>query len=412
MATLPSSPAVLLNSLPPCGLDCLVEAVTTQSRCNLTDVPCVCANQAVQATAGACVLGSCTIPEALTTQKLTNELCGITPHQNITYTIILYTFAVTALIFVALRFVARLFKHNPLWWDDYAVLLSVAIAIAFTVLCGVFGHFGVGFDMWAVPQQNISTILILFWTALLCYPLSRFFVRVSISLFLIRIFRVSSARPLLITSLILNGAITITYVFCVIFQCTPVPFFWDGWNGLHKGFCVDRWAIFLSGGIVTTSLDIFLIVLPMRWVFRLQLSRAKKITTVGMLSLGVIVVVASIMRIVALYSITHSSNITGNLPRLAIWGGLELDFAIICACLPSLRPLFAASISNVQSWRTGKSGSTTSPTLIQLDKYNRSDQKIVSNDVSTLRSIGMDDTTHHDIADTQTYFSQPPHRSQ
>jgi hypothetical protein len=102
-----------------------------------------------------------------------------------------------------------------------------------------------------------------------------------------RIFRVAGARPIIITTLVLNAAITITYVFCIIFQCTPVPFFWNGWDGMHEGFCIDRWAIFLTGGIIATSLDVVLIVLPVRWVSQLQFSRTNKLTTLGMFSLGV-----------------------------------------------------------------------------------------------------------------------------
>jgi hypothetical protein len=121
----------------------------------------------------------------------------------------------------------------------------------------------------------------------MCYAVSRFFVRVSISLFLMRIFRVAEARPLIISTLVINVAITITYIFCIVFQCTPVPYFWTRWDGLHDGFCVDQWAIFLTGGIISTSLDVVLIVLPVRWVSQLQFSRTNKITTLGMFSLGV-----------------------------------------------------------------------------------------------------------------------------
>lgn len=116
---------------------CLSEAVTTLSNCSATDAACVCANQAVQASAGACIHHSCTIPEALTTLKLSNSICGISSKQDHAYTIIIYTFITATALLVALRFIARLRTRAPLWWDDYSALISLLVAITFTAVCGV-----------------------------------------------------------------------------------------------------------------------------------------------------------------------------------------------------------------------------------------------------------------------------------
>jgi hypothetical protein len=91
----------------------------------------------VQAAAGMCVLQTCTVPDALATQNLTNALCGISSHYDGTYIPVIYTFVTIASVLVGLRFVARLIKRVPLWWDDYSALVSLLIAIAFTVMCGL-----------------------------------------------------------------------------------------------------------------------------------------------------------------------------------------------------------------------------------------------------------------------------------
>ncbi|KXX82065.1 hypothetical protein MMYC01_200938 [Madurella mycetomatis] len=287
-------------------------------------------------------------------------MCGISSHHERSYTIIIYTFVVATALLVALRFIARLRTRAPLWWDDYSVLVSLLVAIAFTAVCGVYDSLGVGLDIWAVPQENFVTIFILLEAALLCYAVSRCFVRISICLFLMRIFSIPGARPYIVLGLVLNVLISISFTFCVIFQCWPVSHFWNGWDGLHEGYCVSQWTMFLAGGIIATALDLYFIVLPVLWVAQLQLSRMKKILTAGMLSLGVIVIITSVMRVVALYNFTHSTNLTRRLPELVIWGGLELDVAIIVrACLPSLGPLLKPVGSHVKSW-VSKSGGSSS----------------------------------------------------
>ena len=87
--------------------------------------------------------------------------------------------------------------------------------------------------------------------------------------------------------LFLNVLVSIIFTFCVIFQCTPVSHFWTGWDGLHEGYCLSQWTMFLAGGIIATALDIYFVVLPIPLVIRLQLSRPKKLLTAGMLSLGI-----------------------------------------------------------------------------------------------------------------------------
>ncbi|KAI0184191.1 hypothetical protein EV127DRAFT_350984, partial [Xylaria flabelliformis] len=332
---------------------CFIEAVQTQSNCSVTDPACSCASQAVQAAAEACVLGSCTIPGALATQNLTNSLCGISSGDHKRYFPVLYAFVVFSSIILALRFVVRLIERIPMWWDDYAALLSALISVGFTILCGVSSKLGIGLDLWAVQQENISTILILGWAGQLCYVVSRFFIRVSIILFMMRIFRSSSARQAINGMLTLNVAITITYLFSIIFQCIPLSYIWEAWDGLHDGHCSNQWAIFFSAGIITTILDLALILLPVRWISQVHFSRSKKIILLCMFSLGILVIILSIIRILSLYKFTHSQNITRYLTDVAFWCGLELYVANTCACLPSLRPLLRLRVSNFRAWVTG-----------------------------------------------------------
>ncbi|KAI1211606.1 uncharacterized protein F4807DRAFT_418427 [Annulohypoxylon truncatum] len=376
MSTPPSTDLeAVLKTFPHCGLNCFLEAVVSQSNCTISDPACACASQPLQKAAAECIAQSCTLPDALKTQNLTNSLCGISSYHDRTYLEVIYTFVALASVFVALRFLARLAKRNPLWWDDYFTLLSLLVAIGFTSVCGAYDRLGVGLDIWAVPQQNLQSILILLYTALLCYSVSRFFVRVSLILFLLRIFRVSGARQLIILTLILNAAVTTAWMFCIIFQCTPVAYFWKGWDGLHDGSCIDQWAMFLAGGIVATALDVFLILLPARWIFQLQFSLAKKMTTIAMFSLGLIVIVTSVLRIVALHKFIFSNNRTRDLTTLVIWGGMELYVAIICACLPSLRPLVQMTVTRFQSWATRGSQNSVSSSSGNQKYWIRSSSK-------------------------------------
>ena len=67
------------------------------------------------------------------------------------------------------------------------------------------------------------------------------------------------------------------FVFAFIFQCKPVSLAWNGWDGQHKGKCVDVNAIGWAAAAFNIILDIATIVLPLPRIAKLQLSRDKKI---------------------------------------------------------------------------------------------------------------------------------------
>ncbi|KAI1331766.1 hypothetical protein F5Y16DRAFT_359204 [Xylariaceae sp. FL0255] len=349
-----------LDSLPECGLKCLVEAIGAYSNCSVSDLTCSCPNKAVQAAASTCVQRSCTIPEALTTQNITNTLCGILPHDDRPFFGIIWTFVAISLLLAVLRFVARIVNQNAMGWDDGLALGSAVLDTAFAIFFKLCVDLGVGLDLWAIPQDHIEHILLLTWISLIIYALSRCLIRVSISLFLLRIFRVPATRPFIIATLVLNLVVAIAFVFAIVFVCTPVPYFWTEWDGLHRGKCLDKWPLFLAAGIITTVLDVLLILLPVGWISHLQFSRSKKITTIIMFSLGAIVILTSIMRIISLNTFAHSSNFSRPLFVVGLWSALELYLAVICACLPSLRPLFTLAKARIRG--ESKSGTRTTRT--------------------------------------------------
>ncbi|KAI0178977.1 hypothetical protein GGR52DRAFT_283746 [Hypoxylon sp. FL1284] len=172
-----------------------------------------------------------------------------------------------------------------------------------------------------------------------------------------RIFRIPEARRLITATIVLSVAQSFVFTFCIIFQCTPVSYFWNGWDGLHSGFCINRWATFLAAGVIAIVLDVTLTLLPLRWILQLQITRAKKITMFIMFALSIIIISTSALRLVMIYRFIHSTNFTRVLPDLALWGEIELYAAIVCACIPSLRPLADPLISGLKTLRSGNTGS-------------------------------------------------------
>jgi hypothetical protein len=62
----------------------------------------------------------------------------------------------------------------------------------------------------------------------LFYALTTVFVRLSIAVFLIRICLKRAYKIIIYMAMVMVTAFSIFYFFLVLFQCSPVSFFWNG----------------------------------------------------------------------------------------------------------------------------------------------------------------------------------------
>jgi len=76
----------------------------------------------------------------------------------------------------------------------------------------------------------------------------------------------------------------------IIFQCTPIDFFWTSWTGEVTGKCIDINLFSWCRAAIEIAVDIAIISLPLRDLTRLQLSWKMKAQVILMFSLGFVYV--------------------------------------------------------------------------------------------------------------------------
>ena len=76
----------------------------------------------------------------------------------------------------------------------------------------------------------------------------------------------------------------IALIFSVIFGCKPVGYFWD--KTIQGGHCINENV--LSYGITAANIatDIIVLVLPIPWLWNLQMRTSKKLALSGIFVLG------------------------------------------------------------------------------------------------------------------------------
>lgn len=113
-------------------------------------------------------------------------------------------------------------------------------------------------------------------------------VKISILLQYIRIFATKKMQTACRIVLTLNSMFTIETVIISVFDCTPIPFFWD--KTIKGGHCVDFGAMWFSHASVNIAFDLIIVILPMPVINSLKLPRRQKIALMGIFALGALYV--------------------------------------------------------------------------------------------------------------------------
>jgi hypothetical protein len=115
--------------LPSCALSCFLGAVGN-STCAISDLACICANTQVSAQLEPCVLGVCTVKEALHTKNFTYTTCGYPTSDNTTiFPLTNLIGIIVAILAVALRVTYRAVDRR-LGLDDIMIVISLVCLVS------------------------------------------------------------------------------------------------------------------------------------------------------------------------------------------------------------------------------------------------------------------------------------------
>ncbi|KAL4959826.1 CFEM domain-containing protein [Aspergillus stella-maris] len=335
-----------MKGLPKCAVSCLIQAIPS-SICSLTDIACICTNQQLNAQVQACGLQSCSIKENLSSQKALYEICDYpVTVDNKVFPIIMVVGMIVSAITCILRIVGRVMASG-FGWDDGVALLSMGTVIAVTVVGFLNAHFGLGKDLWFIPFNDITTILHLYYTIEALYVASIALSKISMLLLYLRLFPTHKLR--LVIKIILGFTILwgIVILLVNVFACQPISYFWNMWDGEHKGKCLDAAQLLWAHAIINIVLDAVIIVLPQPALFNLQTSMKRKLWLAFMFSAGIVVTVISILRFYYSLNFDMLNNFTKTVVPVSIYSLLEVYLSIIVASLPGVRAFCAIIHSRI-----------------------------------------------------------------
>ncbi|KAL1620177.1 hypothetical protein SLS56_009807 [Neofusicoccum ribis] len=270
---------------------------------------------------------------------------------------------VVALLFFIARMVSRFTLAGfNFGMDDYSITVAMAFLVGFSALSTELAKHGLGKDIWTIPFDSITYILLIYFVDELLYLVIISMTKISILFFYLRIFPDKSFRKMVYVVMGFCVAYMVVFLIVSIFQCHPVKAAWYHWDGSYHGACNNVNAQGWAAAVFNIILDISVLLLPLRQLTKLVMTWKKKIQLMLMFCVGGFVTIVSVLRLETLFHFANSSNFTWTSAPFGYWSTIEMDVGIICACMPAaqalLKRIWPAVFGSTVTKSTGKSSNT------------------------------------------------------
>ncbi|KAH7322422.1 hypothetical protein B0I35DRAFT_182640 [Stachybotrys elegans] len=199
---------------------------------------------------------------------------------------------------------------------------------------------GAGYDM-QTTINNLPTILLIIFLTIPFYLASQLFIKLSILVFYLRVFRYHISRIFILATIALCVAWFIAYFLWNLLVCSPVQAQWKpNLLMLGQGRCSNMKALYSSGIITNMVTDLFILAIPLKTIWGMQMRLSEKLGLLASFSLlGAVFIVASI-RVYYVTTVDLQNNLTRTMPTTILLTVLEPNFAILCVSIPMLRPIY------------------------------------------------------------------------
>ncbi|KAF2498184.1 hypothetical protein BU16DRAFT_456256 [Lophium mytilinum] len=273
-------------------------------------------------------------------------------------------------VFVGLRLLTRLkYQHAALGLDDWLMFFGLGLNAGNLACCIAGGFFGLGRHIYVLTPYDMRQISIITFAYVFIYAWSVCIIKFSIIALYRRIFGMTLLGWWCV---FLTTGYLITNHIVLPLYTKPLSYYWDQWYGVKGVVQVNEGNFYLGIGIINLFGDLCILSVPIRNVWRLQMSRPQKFIIMFMFLLGSFVCFASLYRIVTIIRLTKTTDISWAKSDVFIWSSVEPSIGIISGCLPTLRPVLMHILHDVFGYDLKSSGSDNGgppyPTLETISK--------------------------------------------
>ncbi|CAI7590088.1 unnamed protein product [Penicillium glandicola] len=290
--------------------------------------------------------------------------------QSLIYGLIIST-GILSMIVCSLRLYIRAFIIRVFGVDDIAVCVALVITQSFNGLGIAIVYYGEGRHFSKVSAEDRAMWLKLYYVAMCIYLYASLSVKISLLLFLRRIFVKPWMNSLTVGMMIFQVLFSVSGSFVLAFQCNPVRASFD--LSITNATCYSQYKLFqitLYQAVLIFVCDVVMLVAPIVILCGLQMPTRKIValmiifgsglytsrqnsTLENLISAaGIIACISPLVRFSTLDYLRHgTTDLTYDSSSSLYWMAIEFNLGLVAGSLSSLRPLplFRRFGSSIQS---------------------------------------------------------------
>ncbi|KAE9367059.1 hypothetical protein N431DRAFT_487492 [Stipitochalara longipes BDJ] len=258
-----------------------------------------------------------------------------------------------ALVVVCLRIYNRV-TSKSFGMDDSLIIAAMALSIGATPIAYItikINYFGIHLDeiptFW-LDNDMTYNLKIQYWS-IITYNPQLALVKASVCCFLLRLGgQKKSIRRSIYALNTVNITLMIIILFLCIFPCSPLQYWWDK---SIDGYCYPAEVRYTVTGAITVVTDVLVLLIPIKIISGLQMTRRLKIGLGCILCVGGVVLIVSILRLVWRVQVAfYPAPVDWSWDIRFIYSAVETNLAIICASLPALYSLVSKWFPGIFKW--------------------------------------------------------------
>ncbi|TVY16995.1 hypothetical protein LARI1_G003330 [Lachnellula arida] len=290
---------------------------------------------------------------------------------------------------IGLRWYTRSFVGGRVGPDDFILMASWVLMLAFACLISAAVHYGMGTHVSQLDIDQVTHGVLMILIGQSAVALAMGLSKTAVAIFLMRIVTKTWHKIVLWFWIVTIMFLSLLVAIAVFAQCTPTKSIWDPRVKAAGQVCHMNLA--LAAEVLcswSAAMDFFLAVYPWFVLWSVNIKRKERITICISLSLGVFAGICGVVRTTGLDAINKTTDYLFAVSDSVMWTMSELTLTIICVSVPALRPLYNRVTGGSSSGGHGA-------------YYQQNDTKLTGTGTGTgnfqMNPIGKDTTKQYDV---------------
>ncbi|KIY00366.1 uncharacterized protein Z520_04051 [Fonsecaea multimorphosa CBS 102226] len=275
--------------------------------------------------------------------------------------------AVSTVVSVSIELERQLATVGRLTASKWCLLLSAFFGLLMTSLVCAAAAKGLGASITAIEFLRRETLQKLIIATFPPYFLCNMFVKHAWLTFYYGLAQTRAQRYFIHLMQFSAVAFGLSSVLVVLLQCVPLNYAWRRYheptNGHENGKCVDLLDYFYFNASFMIANDVVMYLIPMVFLWKVQTLREHRFSLYALFGICFVVILASVFRLVAVYKMDTSPNLSENYALVFIWASVENHIGICAACAGALKARLCLTYRKVRtlsvdlrnkSWRASK----------------------------------------------------------